>query len=208
MKASIHLHSHNIHARERLPQRKQAPFKEKTISPPQQIPANLPGPGRQERRREERREWWTPARLAVKRVSVCICKCVWVPVLLHAEKVASDSIRHSFDTSLMHPVLEFHSSDFQHLLPPNTRLSHLALKYLRVRYKCFFLLLFSYYIYVFFFLLCVVLKIDPKDYFRPIFINHNISSPCAWFVFVWQFNTRCNMSQSIIWLSMFIFLPY
>lgn len=50
MKASIHLHSHNIHARGRLPQRKQAPFKEKTIGPPQQIPANLPGPGRQERR--------------------------------------------------------------------------------------------------------------------------------------------------------------
>lgn len=34
------------------PQRKQAPFKEKTIGPPQQIPANLPGP---ERRGEERR---------------------------------------------------------------------------------------------------------------------------------------------------------
>ena len=54
MKASIHLHSHNIHAeRERdSPQRKQAPFKEKTIGPPQQIPANLPGP---ERRGEARR---------------------------------------------------------------------------------------------------------------------------------------------------------
>lgn len=166
MKAPIHLRSHNIHARERLPQRKQAPFKEKTISPPQQIPANLPGSGRQERRGEERREWWTPARLAVKSVSVCICKCVCVPVVLHAEKVASDSIRHSFDTSLMHPVLEFHSSDFQHLLPPNTPLSHLTPKYLRVRYKCFFLLLFSFYICIIFY--CVSFwKLIQKSIFAP-----------------------------------------
>ena len=34
---------------ERLPQRKQAPFKEKTIDPPQQIPVNLPAPKKQER---------------------------------------------------------------------------------------------------------------------------------------------------------------
>lgn len=118
MKASIHLNSHNIHARERLPQRKQAPFKEKTISPPQQIPANLPALGEVG---EERCEWWTPARLQ-QNLCACVCICVCMPCGMGA----SYSIRLSVDTSPMHPVLVFHSSTFQHPLPLNTALSHLT----------------------------------------------------------------------------------
>lgn len=95
-----------------------------------------------------------------------VCVCVYLrtsvcPCATTCLKGASYSISLRFDTSLMHPVLEFQSSNVQHPLPPNTRPSHMpphtAGSKLNVSPHCF-----SHFT----FLLCVSLKAEPKDLHR------------------------------------------
>lgn len=175
-----------------FPSKNKPPFKEKTIDPPQQIPANLPVP----EAGEERLEWWTPAPLAAK--------CVWVcPCATACLRSASYSIRLSFNTSLMHPVLHFHSSNFQH---PSFR--HCALSSDSTsKYQYF---LFSHFIYFFYCVSGWKMIQQPRlnEYFHPVSLIKTAGSTQEWPVIVCQLNTRSNMTQSIIWLSIFIFLAY
>lgn len=85
MKASIHLHSHNIHARERetLPSENKPRLKRKQSARPNKFLLICQGRRGEARRGEECPEWWTPARLPAKCVCLCFF-CVCVPVLLHA----------------------------------------------------------------------------------------------------------------------------
>lgn len=198
MKASIHVHLHNIHARGRLPQRKQAQFEEKTIGPPQQIPANLAAPERRERggTRDGRLSYCT------KCFCVYLFMCVCPSTTTCIKYGASYSIRLTFDTSLMHPVLGYSRQasniPFLQIVSPHIWLLMVSKKDL--------LYCFSHFIYLF--LLCAYSKLWLNEDFHPFPLIIIGTSECEWLVIVFQFNTQCNVTQGIIWLSVFIFLAY
>lgn len=100
-------------------------------------------------------------------------------------------------------------------LPTSPSSKHSALSsdstYLFVKNKCFFFtdLLILYY----FFKNCMspsewIQKPKLNKYFHPVSLIKTVGSTREWLIIVCQLNTQCNMTQSIIWLSIFIFLPY